>query len=151
MKTNSLPRVAKSLAAALAIGVFGISSAPADVLSPSTGDFSGIYKVTSSTDPIFPAAADCEWFMDFGGGFSAGKMSGNVAVSLRQNPNVKVRIMAWQYFPRQKSLIIGNPYSENSRNAVAKGVWKMRFVSDGVVFERGQYQVVLHRADPADY
>ncbi len=119
--------------------------------SQSSGEFRGMYKVASSNDPIFPMQARQEWFLDFGNGISQGKFSGSVAVSLRQNPNVKVRIMAWQYFPKQGNLMIGNPYSEGSNKAVAKGVWQMSPGSDGVVFQRGNYQVVLRRADPQDY
>lgn len=123
----------------------------ADVPDQSSGQFRGMYKVVSSNDPIFPATQTREYFMDFGKGIQGSKMSGSVAVSMRQNPNVKVRIMAWQYFPKEGSLAIGNPYSEGSNQAVAKGVWKMSGLSKGVLFERGGYQVVLHRADPGDY
>ena len=80
----------------------------AEVPASGSAEFRGMYKVASSTDPIFPMESNQEWFLDFGKGVSAGTLSGNVAVSLRQNPNVKVRIMAWQYFPEQTSLLIGN-------------------------------------------
>ncbi|MEO6477857.1 hypothetical protein [Luteolibacter sp.] len=125
--------------------------ARADVEESTAGQFRGIYKVIASNDPIFPATATREYFLDFGKGVQMGKLSGSVAVSMRENPSVKVRIMAWQYFPQQGSLVIGNPYSEGSRNAVAKGVWKMKGAQNGVIFERANYQVVLHRADPNDY
>jgi hypothetical protein len=118
---------------------------------PLSGEFRGMYQVSSSTDPIFPMQARQEWFLDFGKGISEGKFAGNVAVSLRQNPKVTVRILAWQYMPKQATLLIGNPYSEGSKKAVAKGVWQMRPTSDGVIFQRGNYQVVLRRADPNDY
>ncbi len=127
------------------------SLAAADIPDSSSGQFRGIYKVVSSTDPIFPASATSEYFMDFGKGIQGDKMSGSVAISVRENPNVRVRIMAWQYFPKQGTILIGNPYSEGSRNAVAKGSWQMRGVANGVIFERGSYQVVLHRASPSDY
>jgi hypothetical protein len=123
----------------------------ADIPDQSSRQFRGMYKVVSSTDPIFPANATTEYFMDFGKGIQGEKMSGSVAVSMRQNPNVKVRIMAWQYFPNHGSIAIGNPYAEGSRNAVAKGVWQMRANAKGVIFERGNYHVVLQRANPADY
>ena len=100
---------------------------------------------------MFPVTRTREYFLDFGKGIQAGKLSGSVAISMRRNPNVKVRIMAWQYFPKQGSMVIGNPYSEDSRNAVARAVWKMTGGDNGVIFERGSYQVVLHRADPGDY
>lgn len=123
----------------------------AEVVERSPGQIAGIYKVVSSSDPIFPATPTREYFLDFGKGIQAGKLSGSVAISMRQNPNVKVRVMAWQYFPRQGSMVIGNPYSEGSSKAVAKGVWKMTGTDNGVIFERGNHQVVLRRADPNDY
>lgn len=123
----------------------------ADIPDQTSGRFAGMYKVASSSDPIFPMGASEEWFLDFGKGISGGKMSGNVAVSLRRNPNVKVRIMAWQYFPEKGSLLIGNPFSEGSNKAVAKGVWQLEPTSNGVIFQRGNYQVVLRPADPGDY
>jgi hypothetical protein len=115
------------------------------------GRFGGIYKVTSSTDPMFPATGTREYFLDFGRGIQADKLSGSVAVSVRRNPNVQVRIMAWQYFPDQGKIVIGNPYAEGSRKAVAMGAWQMKGIANGVLFERGSYRVVLQRADPDDY
>ncbi len=108
----------------------------------------GMYKIVASNDPIFPMNAKQEWFLDFGGG---NKLSGNVAVSLRQNPNVRVRIMAWQYFPQENAFVLGNPYEEGSRQAVAKGVWTMGAGARGVTLERGSYQVVMSRAAASDY
>ena len=89
--------------------------------------------------------------LDFGNGVQAGSRSGNVAVSVRENPNVKVRIMAWQYFPDQGKILIGNPFAEGSNRAIARGVWQIKPIFNGVVFERGSYRVVLHTADPGDY
>ncbi|RYD32484.1 MAG: hypothetical protein EOP85_21695 [Verrucomicrobiaceae bacterium] len=123
----------------------------ADVPDSGSNEFRGMYKVASSSDPIFPMDSGQEWFLDFGKGIQPGKYSGSVAVSLRRNPNVRVRIMAWQYFPKQAQLLIGNPYSEGSTKAVAKGSWTMSGMSNGVLFERDGCRVVLHRADPADY
>lgn len=133
--------------------LFAISfqSAPADIPDRPSGEFQGMYKVASSNDPIFPMQAQQEWFLDFGKGISSGNFSGNVAVSLRQNPNVRVRILAWQLFPKQGTIVIGNPYSEGSRQAVAKGSWQIQAIGDGVIFQRANYQVVLHRAAPGDY
>lgn len=145
-------RFSKSLGKFAAIAVmFASAIAGADVIESAAGQFRGIYKVVASNDPIFPATATREYFLDFGKGVEAGKLSGSVAVSMRENPNVKVRILAWQYFPKQGSLVIGNPYSEGSRNAVAKGIWEMRGAENGVIFKRANYQVVLRRADPNDY
>ncbi|MEO5713204.1 MAG: hypothetical protein ABIT37_06920 [Luteolibacter sp.] len=123
----------------------------ADIPDASSRRFGGIYKVTSSTDPIFPVTQTREYFLDFGSGIQPGKFSGSVAVSERQNPHVKVRIMAWQYFPDQGKMLIGNPYAEGSRKAVAAGVWRMTGNGSGVLFERGRYRVVLNPADPKDY
>jgi hypothetical protein len=128
-----------------------VETASAEIPDVDRGEFRGMYKITASTDPIFPMTSNEEWFLDFGSGITAGKLSGSVAVSLRQNPNVKVRIMAWQYFPQQGSLIIGNQYAEGSDKAVAKGVWQFRSTSQGVIFERGTYQIMLERAKPGDY
>jgi len=123
----------------------------ADATDPSSGRIGGIYKVASSTDPMFPATRTHEYFLDFGPGVQADKLSGNVAVSLRRNPNVQVRIMAWQYFPEQSAIALGNPFAEGSRNAVVRAAWRMRAIDNGILLKRGDYQVVLHRADPKDY
>ena len=123
----------------------------AETAAPSSGRISGIYKVTSSTDPMFPATQTHEYFLDFGQGRQADKLSGSVAVSLRHNPNVQVRIMAWQYFPDTSMIALGNPFAEGSRNAVVRAAWRMRNVSNGVLLQRGSYQMVLHRPEPGDY
>jgi len=153
--THPVNRFSRNFSALSAcVGIAALSSlslALAEVPSGSAGQFAGIYKVAASTDPMFPVTRTQEYFLDFGKGIQAGKLSGSVAISMRRNPNVKVRIMAWQYFPKQGSMVIGNPYSEDSRNAVARAVWKMTGGDNGVIFERGSYQVVLHRADPGDY
>ncbi|GAA5127854.1 hypothetical protein JIN84_08095 [Luteolibacter yonseiensis] len=123
----------------------------ADIPDSSSGQFKGIYKIASSTDPIFPMGTDQEWFLDFGKGITSGTMSGKVAVSLRENPKVRVRIMVWQYFPKQGNIMIGNTYAEGSNKAVAKADWQLDTTSKGVIFKRDGYQIVMHRADPADY
>lgn len=160
MNTNRLPtfikRILSTLTARAIIfttGAFaaGGTLATADIPDAPSARFGGMYKVASSNDPIFPMQANREWFLDFGKGVTAEKMSGSVAVSLRENPKVKVRIMAWQYFPKQESLIIGNPFSEGSTQAVARGVWKMTPISNGVIFHRENFKVVLRPADPGDY
>lgn len=133
------------------VGLVPAGAMAADISQPGISEFRGMYKIAISNDPIFPMDAKQEWFLDFGSGITAGKLSGNVAVSLRQNPNVKVRILVWQYFPQQGSLLIGNPYAEGSDKAVAKGVWQFRTTTDGVVFERDSYQIMLQRANPGDY
>lgn len=118
---------------------------------PASGRIAGIYKVATSTDPLFPATRTQEYFLDFGPGLQADKLSGSVAVSLRRNPKVQVRIMAWQYFPEQATIALGNPFAADSRNAVVRGAWRIRGIANGVLFQRGTYQVVLHRAAPQDY
>ncbi len=110
-----------------------------------------MYQILSSNDPVFPMNAKQEWFLDFGKGIQPGRSGGSVAVSLRQNPHVKVRIMAWQYLPENGRILLGNPFAEGARKAVARGAWELLVRGDGVTFKRGNYQVVLHRADPADY
>ncbi len=128
-----------------------LATVKADIPDRPSGRFGGVYKIASSSDPVFPATAKREYFLDFGDGVQAGRRSGNVAVSVRENPNVKVRIMAWQYFPDQGKILIGNPFAEGSKRAVAKGMWQLKPVFNGVVFERGSYRVVLQTVDPADY
>jgi hypothetical protein len=127
---------------------------PADVTSlPSGVDvrIDGIYKVVSSSDPLFQVTGTREYFLDFGSGARRNKLSGNVAISLRQNPSVKVRIMAWEYFPAQETLLIGNPFAEGSRKAVGIGAWRVRGFSGGLVWQRGNHQIVLCRPDPGNY
>ena len=131
--------------------IFSLSPTPADIPDRTSGTLKGMYQVTSSTDPIFPLRENQEWFLDFGQGIRPQISSGSVAVSLRQNPNVRVRIMAWQYFPGQGSIALGNPYAAGSRQAVAKGIWKMTAISGGFLFQRDNYQVILRPADPRDY
>ncbi len=134
-----------------ALFTLGMQVADADIPDQNTSGFAGMYKVAASNDPIFPMGEGQEWFLDFGTGIQQNKISGDVAVSLRQNPNVSVRIMAWQFFPAESSLAIGNPYSEGSRQAVAKGVWTMGATENAVIFQRGNYKVVLQAAAPSDY
>lgn len=116
-----------------------------------TGRFHGIYKVASSTDPMFPDVGTSEYFLDFGRGVRADQKSGSVAVSQRRNPNVRVRVMAWEYLPGNESLLIGNPYAEGSRRAVAAGVWKIRLAGGGAILERGNARIVLRRAAEGEY
>lgn len=156
MITNfALRRLLGSIVTATSIAAFSaltIQTVSADIIpTQESREFKGMYKVASSTDPIFPMNANEEWFLDFGKGIHDGVFSGSVAVSLRRNPEVKVRIMAWQYFPQNARLLLGNTYSEASNKAVAKGSWTMDATSQGITFQRGNYLVVLHRADPGDY
>lgn len=111
----------------------------------------GMYKVAASNDPFFPVATGREWFMDFNSGITGEKSSGSVAVSLRQNPNVKVRIMVWQVFPGTNELFLGNQFSEGSRKAVSVAQWRASNSGESLVLERHGFRIVLNRADPADY
>ena len=147
---SQLSKVTRKMAV-LAGVVALIQSSHADIPDRPSDQPAGMYKVVSSNDPIFPLAPQQEWFLDFGDDPTSGKMSGNVAVSLRQNPSVRVRIMAWQYFPQQGNLLIGNLFHEGSKQAVERGNWQLRTATSGIIFERAGYQMVLHRADPADY
>ena len=118
----------------------------ADIPSPpvtANVRISGIYKIVASSDPLFRVTETREFFFDFG--------SGSVAISMRENPVVRVRIMAWQYFPAQETLLIGNPFAEGSRKAVALGVWRVRAFAGGLVCERGNHRIVMRRPKPGDY
>ena len=99
---------------------------------------------------MFPMTRGREWFLDFGKGVPAGKTYGSVIVSLRENPNLKIRILVWQYFPENGTLVIGNPTEPGSKQAVARAIWKIQCSRSGVRLQRGQQQVTLRRADPAD-
>jgi hypothetical protein len=149
---NHTSRMLGMISAMVGAVLLSISTPPVrgDIPDASPSRFGGFYKVTSSNDPIFPVTKTREYFLDFGKGIQGGKLSGSVAVSVRMNPNVKVRIMSWEYFPDQDPLLIGNPFAHGSRNAVAAGAWQLKGSSDGVVLRRGTYQVVLTRADPGE-
>ncbi len=136
------------------VGAIIISAAVivrADVPDATSARFGGLYKVASSTDPTIPATETREYFFDFGRGIQAENLSGSVAISVRQNPHVKIRMFVWQYFPETGKMVIGNPYAEGSRKAVAMGAWQMKGLANGVLFERGSYQIVLQRAAEGDY
>lgn len=149
---NGISKLPSALGALLvACFLFSAPYLRADVPDGSSGRFGGLYKVTSSNDPIFPATRTDEYFLDFGQGFGADRPGGRVAVSIRRNPKVSVRILSWQYFPEQGKILIGTPAADGSRRVVARGAWSMRGIPNGVIFQRGNYQVVLTRADPKDY
>jgi hypothetical protein len=123
----------------------------ADVPDQGDSNFSGMYKVASSNDPFFPIQSQQEYFVDFGDGTRHGKFSGKVAVSLRQNPNIKVRLMVWQYFPKEGNIRLGHQTHEGSKSAVVAADWQLQATTAGVLLERGNHQVLLRRADPKDY
>ena len=127
------------------------SSARADVPDRPPGELFGIYKIASSSDPAFAVKTGEQWFFDFGEGICGGRLNGSVAISLRRNPSVRVDIRVWQYFPKEGSLLIGSPYHEGSKNAVALGNWQVQAVSGGLVLERGKQQILLNRPSPGEY
>lgn len=115
----------------------------------STG-LGGYYKIAASNDPLFPGGDGREWFFDFGDGVRNGRSSGTVAVSVRQNPNVRVRLLVWQVFPENGTLVIGNQTEEGSKRAVALARWTIGRTATGVSLQRGGYQVSLQRASAGD-
>lgn len=117
---------------------------------PQTGAPVGYYKVSQSTDPIFPNSNNKEWFLDFGNAIGRGQTSGTVAVSMRENPNIRVKLLVWQLYPETGTLVIGNQTDEGSRKAVALASWQVRAATSGLILERGNYQVSLDRALDTD-
>ena len=116
----------------------------------SGSEFQSFYQVVSSNDPLFPMDRGQEWFLDFGRMDSAGMTHGSVSVSLRQNPNLRIRIFSWQYYPKTAILVIGNPTEPGSNQAVVRAYWRMLTTQAGIRLERGQHHVTLCRADPSD-
>jgi hypothetical protein len=128
-----------------------IPSAFADIPDRGKVSLSGMYQVAASNDPMFPMDRRQEWFLDFGKGIHDGTSSGKVAVSLRENPKVSVRIMVWQYDARNSALLIGNETALGSGRAVARAVWSLGIDSGAIFLLRGKCTIVLKRADPSDY
>lgn len=143
--------LATMIAMVLAFSVIAIQVSSADIPDVRPADINGMYKVSQSSDPIFPMVSGKEWFLDFGDGTLDGSVSGKVAVSLRENPNVKVRILVWQYFPDERALVIGNQFEEGSGGAVAKGVWELQNDLNDVHLTRSNHSVVLARAASTDF
>lgn len=135
----------KPVVAAVAVSA-SIQFTSADTPDKKLVRLAGIYQVVSSSDPLFPIQNQQEWFLDFGKGITARESSGSVAVSLRQNPHVRVRIMAWQYFSDQESLAIGNPYAEGANKAVAAATWQVCGSSTTLDLRRDGFRVILRRA-----
>jgi hypothetical protein len=133
--------------------LFAIALPPASADVPDRGEvsLSGMYQVAASNDPMFPMDRNQEWFLDFGKGIHDGISSGKLAVSLRENPKVSVRIMVWQYNPKERALLIGNETAQGSGRAVARGVWSLGIDSDAIFLLRGKSTIVLKRADSSDY
>jgi len=166
MKTlHVLPLVARYLpyrklrcsALALLVAALPLAGAGATPTDPIPAErhgqlstLSGMYKIVSATDPMFPGHDSQEWFLDFGKGMTTGKLSGTVAVSMRQNPNVRVRILVWQMLPEQGILRIGNQTAQGSGQAVLRGEWRMSRAHTGLVLQRGDYHALLRPAGPTD-
>ena len=119
-------------------------------LRPSTAAPMGYYKVTQSSDPLFPQGANKEWFLDFGNALTRGHTSGTVAVSMRENPKVRVRILVWQLYRENGTLVIGNQTEEGSSRAVPLASFQVTSLPSGLLLQRDNYQVSLQRAAEAD-
>lgn len=150
---KALARFHRPLTIAFVAATFSISTtlAKADVPDQRVSELSGIYKVAASNDPFFPAGAGKEWFLDFGSGMTSSTSSGTVTISLRENPSVSVRPMVWQFFPSESALAIGSQYEQGSRQAVAKGIWRISQTSEGLILDRGESRFILNRPEPGDY
>ena len=143
-------KVKVSAAAATGMAMMAFSPA-AQADAPSGGALlTGMYKVSSSNDPLFPERERLEWFLDFGSGQAAGRTSGTLAVSMRENPNVKVKVLVWQIFGGGY-LKVGARTGEGSKQAVGIADWEVSHRPAGLVLQRGNFEVVLNRADPSDY
>ncbi len=132
-----------------ALVFLAVVQAPAAIRS-SGGDIQGFYQVVASNDPLFPMDRGKEWFLDFGKAGPPDIHHGSVSVSLRQNPNLKIRLFAWQYFAKTGVLVIGNPTEPGSNQAVVRASWSLRPHQNGMRLERLQYSIALRRADPSD-
>ncbi|MDP4624227.1 MAG: hypothetical protein NWT08_03705 [Akkermansiaceae bacterium] len=123
----------------------------ADIPDRHSSHLSGMYEVSQSSDPAFPLGQGREWFLDFGEGTTTGNLSGTVAVSLRENPNVKVRIMVWQYYPDRRILVIGNQTAQGAPAAVASAIWSVQSQSSDLHLARNNQTIVLQPASRNDY
>ncbi len=147
----------RCLALAIVLPAFAAAAAPlqaADVAASThaqLSQLSGMYKVASASDPLFPTSDRQEWFLDFGKGTTEGRNHGKLAVSVRQNPNVRVRILVWQFVPETGQLLIGNQTAPGEGRAVMLASWNLRRATTGLVLERGDYRATLRPADPGDY
>ncbi|WP_411827680.1 hypothetical protein [Luteolibacter sp. AS25] len=148
--TGGLGVFLSSILAVILFTVFA-ASASADIPDRNRVQLDGMYKVESSTDPIFPMAPRAEWFLDFGNSMQQGETSGKVAISLRENPDVKVKILVWQYYPDRNVLVIGTPAADGSGRAVPRGIWTVTANSSQLGLYREDVSVVMNQAGPNDY
>ncbi|MGJ8642504.1 MAG: hypothetical protein ACSHX9_03775 [Luteolibacter sp.] len=139
------------LATVIATFLLMVQVVTADVPDRHSSHLSGMYEVAQSDDPAFPLGQGREWFLDFGEGTTTGNLSGTVSVSMRQNPNVQVRIMVWQYYPDRGMLVIGNQTAQGAPAAVAKAIWSIQPDSSGFQLARNNQTVILKPASPNDY
>jgi len=73
-----------------------------------------------------------------------------VAVSVRENPNVRVRILVWQLYRENGTLVIGNQTEEGSKSAVPLASFQVSSLPSGLLLERNNYQISLQRAAETD-
>lgn len=139
------------LATVIASLLLMVQVSSADIPDRHSSHLSGMYEVARSSDPAFPLAQGREWFLDFGEGTTTGNLSGTVAISLRENPNVKVRIMVWQYFPDRQILVIGNQTAQGASAAVSRAIWSVQPESSGFHLSRENHYVLIQPANPSDY
>jgi hypothetical protein len=128
------------LSAGLA-GAFG-QAAPTPLLR-------GLYRVMASSDPFFPLESGQEWFVDFGRGEE--EFSGRLALTLRQNPNLRVRLLVWQFSPVSGTLRIGRASARSPRGAVEAASWQLaRGPAGAIQLRRDEHQTTLMPASASD-
>jgi len=152
---NRLIGVTRKLASTAGVFLFAATAMVAKAddkpdRRPSTAAPLGYYKVTQSSDPLFPQGSNKEWFLDFGNALERGHTSGTVAVSMRENPSVRVRILVWQLYRENGTLVIGNQTEEGSHKAVPLASFQVSSLPSGLLLERNNYQVSLQRAVETD-
>ncbi|MEP2777691.1 MAG: hypothetical protein ABJQ29_09275 [Luteolibacter sp.] len=109
----------------------------------SDGYISGTYQISKSSDPVFPIVEGREWFLDFGDGNATGNRSGEVAVSLHENPEVKTRLMTWEYFSDQDILIIREPSDETTTDIPAQTIWTVHSPASDLYLTRNNRTLIL--------
>jgi len=109
----------------------------------------GLYRVAASTDGFFPVDGGQEWFLDFGRGTEPS--SGRLALTLRQNPNLRVRLLVWQFTPERATLRIGRESARQPGHALAPTSWQLtRGTAGSLVLRRAEGQTTLVPATPSD-
>ena len=112
----------------------------ADRPDPSPGRLGGIYKVISSTDPLFRQRQTREYFLDFGRGI---QVRTNSAAAWRfpcaRIPMSKSGSWRGSIFRTGKKSCSATPMPKVQQRG-RHGAWRMRGISNGVIFERGNYR-----------